>query len=89
MRPYYKVVKDKPGVSSGGTFTHKHLWFIYYIIIGGKDNTLQAVSEEPENVYRELQRGGTMFGFMGRNFWVPDDCLLGWALRKSLGHGQK
>ena len=30
--------------------------------------------------YRHLQSGGTLLGIAGRNFWISDDCLVGWLL---------
>lgn len=39
----------------------------------------------PQNPYRDLSYGGTTFGIVGLNVWVPDECLVGKILAWLVG----
>lgn len=69
--PYYKISSEK------GFSGNKEDPTIYYCFPGIKPKEINRL-----NPYRDLQYGGTLLGYKGKNYWFSDETLLGKILKK-------
>lgn len=58
-------------------FSGKHLWsFRFWKVLSIYCGEKQIMTSKPRDRW-DLQYGGAEFGFSGRNYWIPNDCLIG------------
>lgn len=77
LKPIYK--KGEIGFSGKSLGCLKIGKFLYVLV--GEPQVWYGELPPKFNPYRNLQYGGTTFGFRGKNYWFADDTLIGWLLR--------
>ena len=82
--PYY-YQSYKTGRSGGGSRCW-NFYTIYSVYESTRPQRISSKSMEQSkdmqfNPFRDLQNGGTMIAWKGKNYWFSDATLLGWLLR--------